>query len=70
MKFLGDRCVGRLVATWLETQGHEVLAAWDTGPDPGDAALLQRAATEDRVLVTIQAVIFSDHQHRMTRVHT
>ncbi len=53
MKFLVDRCAGQRVAAWLQTQGHEVLAAWDTGPDPGDAALLQRAATEGRVLVTI-----------------
>lgn len=53
MKFLVDRCTGQRVAAWLQAQGHEVLAAWEAGPDPGDATLLQRAATEGRVLVTI-----------------
>ena len=53
MKFCVDRCAGQRVAAWLRTQGHDVLAVWDIGPDPGDVALLRRAAAEDRVLVTI-----------------
>jgi predicted nuclease of predicted toxin-antitoxin system len=53
VKFLVDRCAGQRVAGWLRTQGHDVVVAWDAGPDPGDAALLHWAAAEDRVLVTI-----------------
>ena len=53
MKFLVDRCAGQRLAAWLRTQGQDVLASWEVGPDPGDRALLERAAAEGRVLVTI-----------------
>jgi predicted nuclease of predicted toxin-antitoxin system len=53
MKFLIDRCAGQRVATWLQMQGHDVLTAWERSPDPGDQVLLQWAAAEDRILVTI-----------------
>ena len=53
MKFLVDRCAGQRLTAWLRAQGQDVLASWDWGPDPGDQALLERAAAEGRVLVTI-----------------
>jgi predicted nuclease of predicted toxin-antitoxin system len=53
MKFLVDRCAGQRLAAWLRAQGHDVLASWDAGLDPGDQALLERAAAEGRILVTI-----------------
>jgi predicted nuclease of predicted toxin-antitoxin system len=53
MRFLVDRCAGRLLADWLERQGHDVVDAGLLGPDPGDRALLELAAAGDRVLVTI-----------------
>jgi len=53
VKFLVDRCAGKRIAAWLEKQGHDVAAAWDEEPDPGDAELLARAAREERVLVTM-----------------
>ena len=53
MRFLIDRCAGRRLAGWLRTQGHDVLGAWELGADPGDQALLELAATEQRILVTI-----------------
>lgn len=53
MKFLVDRCAGRRLAEWLRAQGHDVVEAASLGPDPGDRALLQLAADEQRVLVTI-----------------
>lgn len=53
MKLLVDRCAGRRLADWLRQLGHDVREARDETPDPGDAALLQAAAAEDRVLVTI-----------------
>ena len=55
MKFLVDRCAGRRLADWLRTAGHDVIAAAEQGPDPGDAALLRQAVVEDRVLVTIDS---------------
>lgn len=53
MKFLVDRCAGHRLAVWLRDQGHDVLESPALGPDPGDHALLARAAAEARILVTI-----------------
>jgi predicted nuclease of predicted toxin-antitoxin system len=53
MKFLIDRCAGRRLAEWLRGQGHDVIESREWGPDPGDRALLERAAAEERILVTI-----------------
>ena len=53
MKFLIDRCAGRLLADWLRQEGHDVVESRELGPDPGDRALLEWAAKETRVLVTI-----------------
>ena len=53
MKFLIDRCAGRRVAEWLRQRGHDVREAREYWPDPGDAALLQAAAAEGRILITI-----------------
>ena len=53
MKFLLDRCAGRRLANWLRTQGHDVVESRARGPDPGDLVLLEWAAAEVRILVTI-----------------
>jgi len=53
VKFLIDRCAGHRLAEWLRERGHDVSEARDRGPDPGDRTLLQWAATEGRVLVTM-----------------
>ena len=53
MKFLIDRCAGQLLADWLRKQGHDVVDSRELGPDPGDRALLEWAAKESRILVTI-----------------
>src|SRR3569832_312016 len=53
MRFLIDRCAGRLLAEWLRKQGHDVVESRELGPDPGDRALLEWAAKEGRILITI-----------------
>src|ERR1051326_6422836 len=53
MRFLIDRCAGRLIAEWLRKQGHDAVESRELGPDPGDRALLEWAAKEKRILVTI-----------------
>lgn len=53
MRFLVDRCAGRRLAMWLRSQGHDVLESRELGQDPGDLALLEYAATNGRILVTI-----------------
>jgi predicted nuclease of predicted toxin-antitoxin system len=55
LKFLIDRCAGQRLAAWLEANGHDVRTAWDDGPDPGDVVLLQMAAEEGRILITIDS---------------
>jgi predicted nuclease of predicted toxin-antitoxin system len=34
MRFLIDRCAGRLLAEWLRKQGHDVIESRELGPDP------------------------------------
>lgn len=53
MKFLIDRCAGHRLAEWLRQQGHDVLELRERGPDPGDRTLLEWAAADERVLVTM-----------------
>ena len=53
MKFLVDCCAGRRLAEWLRNEGHDVFDAGEIEHDPGDAALLARAAAEGRVLITL-----------------
>jgi predicted nuclease of predicted toxin-antitoxin system len=52
VRFLIDRCAGRLAA-WVRDQGHDVLESRSLGPDPGDLALLRWAVDDGRILVTI-----------------
>ena len=53
MRFLVDRCAGRRLAEWLRDAEHDIVEARLLGPDPGDRALLQLAAADNRILVTI-----------------
>ncbi|MYD35688.1 MAG: hypothetical protein F4X20_01495 [Dehalococcoidia bacterium] len=53
MRFLVDRCAGRRLAEWLRSEGHDVFEAIQVNPDPGDQALLELAATQNRVFITI-----------------
>lgn len=53
MRFLIDRCAGHRLAQWLRNQGHDVVESRDRGPDPGDRILLEWAAKESRILVTM-----------------
>ena len=41
------------MAEWLQGNGHDVLHVNSLGRDPGDRALLARAESEDRILITI-----------------
>jgi predicted nuclease of predicted toxin-antitoxin system len=68
VRFLIDRCVGRRFADWLRAQGHDVDEAQHRGSDPGDATVLGWAATEDRVLVTIDTD-FGALVHLRRRAH-
>jgi predicted nuclease of predicted toxin-antitoxin system len=67
LRFLVDRCAGRRVALWLRDGGHDVAEV--VGPDPGDAELLERAAREGRILITLdkhflQLIFHRSRRHR------
>jgi predicted nuclease of predicted toxin-antitoxin system len=53
MRFLIDACAGARLAEWLRSQNHDVVESRHRGLDPGDRILLQWAADENRVLVTM-----------------
>ena len=53
MRFLIDRCAGRLIADWLRDEGHDVVESRERGVDPGDDLLLEWAVQEARILITI-----------------
>jgi len=53
VRFLIDRCAGRRLADWLREQGHDVVESRGRERDPGDRQLLEWAAAEGRVLVTM-----------------
>ena len=68
MKFLIDRCAGRFLAEWLRKEGHDVVESRERGSDPGDRILLEWAANEARILVTIdtdfgQLIFLENLQH-------
>jgi predicted nuclease of predicted toxin-antitoxin system len=53
VKLLLDACVWGKARTELAAAGHDVVHAGDWPEDPGDEAILARAHTEGRVLVTL-----------------
>ena len=53
MKFLVDMPVSPRAAEWLTGRGHDAVHAFSIGLDRAqDRALLARAASEDRVVIT------------------
>jgi predicted nuclease of predicted toxin-antitoxin system len=53
MRFLIDACAGARLAEWLRKQNHDVVESRQRGLDPGDRIILQWAAADNRVLVTM-----------------
>lgn len=53
MRVLLDTCVSGLAAEVLKQAGHDVIWSGDWPTDPGDQEILRRAASESRVLATI-----------------
>ncbi len=52
MKFIVDESTGTSVAEYLRNAGHDVLAVVESIPSAKDDDVLERAATESRILVT------------------
>ena len=52
MRFVVDECTGPRVASWLRSQGNDVVSIYDEHRGAGDEFVLRLAADEDRVLIT------------------
>ena len=69
MKLLVDKCVARAVSQRLRDDGHDVSTVAEWPSDPGDKAILERAADEGRSIITIDAdfgaLVFRDHARRV-----
>ncbi len=52
MRFLVDECTGPAVARWLRTQRHDVFSVYDEARGMRDADIIQKAFTEDWILIT------------------
>jgi predicted nuclease of predicted toxin-antitoxin system len=53
VRFLIDKCAGRKLAEWLRENGHDVSESRKRGEDPGDSVILDWAANEKRILITM-----------------
>ncbi len=52
MKFFADENVARAIVSWLRSLGHDVLYAAEAGPGEPDSPWLERAQSEERLIVT------------------
>lgn len=52
MRLLVDECTGPAVAHWLREQEHEVFSVFDEARGMGDDAILQKANSENWILIT------------------
>ena len=52
MRFIVDECTGPRVAKWLQQQGYEVYSVYDEAPGSTDDKILDKACTENWVLIT------------------
>jgi len=52
MRFLVDECTGPSVAEWLRGQRYEVFSVYDEARGMDDDEIIQKAFTEDWILIT------------------
>lgn len=52
MRFLVDESTGPAVAHWLANQGHEVFSVYQSARGSDDETLVQKAFTENWILLT------------------
>ena len=68
MRFLVDECTGPIVASWLRDQKHEVFSVFDQARGMDDESILQKAFSEEWVLITNDKD-FGDLAYRGGRLH-
>ena len=52
MRFIVDECTGPHAAEWLQQPGYEVYSVFDETPGSTDDQILDKACTENWVLIT------------------
>lgn len=52
MNFVADECCDALLVSALRSEGHDVLYVREVGPGSDDDAVLQMAASQQRILLT------------------
>ena len=52
MSGLVDECTGPQVSAWLKAQGHDVFSILDDARGLDDEAIIRKAETEDRIIIT------------------
>ena len=52
MEFIVDESTGMAVVEYLRTDGHDVLAVAEATPQADDRAIMARAVSEGRILIT------------------
>ena len=68
MRFLVDECTGPSVAAWLREQGHDVFSVYEQSRGADDDMLIQKAFTENWILVTNDKD-FGEKVYRERRPH-
>ena len=68
MRFLVDECTGPAVAKWLRERGHDVFSVYDQGRGMDDEAVILKAFTEHRILITSDKD-FGEKVYRERRRH-
>ena len=53
MRFLRDVGVGKIVEQMLTSMGHDVQSMIDINPNASDISILQKAKTEERIIITM-----------------
>lgn len=69
LKLLIDACVSPAVTRRMRASGHDATAVLEMAADPGDQAILERAAAEGRTIITIDTdfgtLVFRDRVARV-----
>jgi predicted nuclease of predicted toxin-antitoxin system len=68
MRFLVDECTGPNAAAWLRGQGYEVFSAYEQSRGAADEVLLEKAFTENWILITNDKD-FGEKMYRERRSH-
>ena len=68
MRFLVDECTGPNAAAWLREQGYEVFSAYEQSRGADDEVLLEKAFTENWILITNDKD-FGEKVYREQRQH-